>query len=481
MKDEKKECLCPRCPSYPDHGDGEVLFCARGSSRYEVNEMGCLCASCEIYREYDLKELYFCNTEPYDGIRMRRRRSSEDPADYRKIIHIKKAAESGESVVESMGSEKRLPVGLDDLHFIPAQVSEIPLNPDENVNTGIIIGKDSRRPLKLSSPVMISGMSYGAVSRKTRQAIASAARDLGIGFNSGEGGVLEYELNEAGRQLIVQYSTGRFGITEDILRKAAAIEIRFGQGAYPGKGSYLPPEKISRDVARVRGLEEGEGSYSPAHHPDIRDPEKLAEKVSWLRSLNRGAPVGAKIGCGNVEDDVRTLIEAGVDFISLDGFGGGTGAVNPHIRDNTGIPLVAAIPRAVKTIINEGSGDRVSLIAGGGLRTGADIAKCLALGADAAYIGTAALIAINCQQHRLCHTGKCPTGITTHDPSLLRHMNPEEAAERLKNYIKVLNHEIADFARIVGKDDVKKLNHEDLVALTRETAELTGTRWLNGN
>src|SRR5690606_10735585 len=129
------------------------------------------------------------------------------------------------------------------------------------------------------------------------QAIASAARDLGIGFNSGEGGVLEYELNEAGRQLIVQYSTGRFGITEDILRKAAAIEIRFGQGAYPGKGSYLPPEKISRDVARVRGLEEGEGSYSPAHHPDIRDPEELAEKVSWLRSLNRGAPVGAKIGC----------------------------------------------------------------------------------------------------------------------------------------------------------------------------------------
>lgn len=176
-----------------------------------------------------------------------------------------------------MGSEKRLPVGLDDLHFIPAQVSEIPLNPDENVNTGIIIGKDSRRPLKLSSPVMISGMSYGAVSRKTRQAIASAARDLGIGFNSGEGGVLEYELNEAGRQLIVQYSTGRFGITEDILRKAAAIEIRFGQGAYPGKGVIFHQR-------RSAGTLQGSGVLKRVRDP-IHRPITLTSGT--LRSLQK--------------------------------------------------------------------------------------------------------------------------------------------------------------------------------------------------
>ncbi|MCQ8905457.1 MAG: glutamate synthase-related protein, partial [Methanothermobacter sp.] len=207
---------------------------------------------------------------------------------------------------------------------------------------------------------------------------------------------------------------------------------------------------------------------------------ELEEKVEELRKISRGAPIGAKIGCGNVEDDVKALLDAGVDFISIDGFGGGTGAVNPHIRDNTGIPIIAALPRAVKTIINEGHGERVSLIAGGGLRTAADMAKCLALGADAVYTGTAALIAINCQQHRLCHTGRCPTGITTHDPDLLKHMDLERAIEGLENFIRVSTAEIADFTRITGKDDVKKLNHEDLVALKKDVAELTGVKWLKG-
>ncbi|MDI9615386.1 glutamate synthase-related protein [Methanothermobacter sp.] len=480
MKEQDRECLCPDCPSYPGHGDDEMLFCARGSSRYEVNERGCLCASCPVYQKYGLRELYFCNTESLNGIRMRREGRSENHRDYMNIIHIKEAAGTGEAPMESMGSQKRLPVGLDDIHFVPAQVSSIPLNAEDPVKTEVTIGKMADKPLELSSPLMISGMSYGAVSKNTRMAIASAAARLGIGFNSGEGGVLEYEMEKAGDYLIVQYSTGRFGVTEDILQRAAAIEIRFGQGAYPGKGSYLPADKITGDVARVRGLKEGEGSYSPAHHPDIRNPEELREKVSYLRELSGGSPVGAKIGCGNVEDDVKALLDAGVDFIALDGFGGGTGAVNPHIRDSTGIPLIAAIPRAAKVTVNEGLEGRVSLIAGGGLRTGADMAKCLALGADAVYIGTAALIAMNCQQHRLCHTGMCPTGITTHDPTLVKHLDARKAAERLENYIKVSTAEIADFARITGKDDIKKLNHEDLVALKKDVAELTGLRWLNG-
>ncbi|MDI6819268.1 MAG: glutamate synthase-related protein [Methanothermobacter thermautotrophicus] len=472
--------MCPDCPSYPDHGDGELFFCEGRSSRYEVEERGCLCASCPIYLEYGLRELYFCNTESLNGIRMRRQRRSEDDREYLKIVQIKRIAHSGEVPVESMGSEKRLPLGLDDLHFLPAQVSKIPLNAEDPVKTDVIIGIKSKRPLRLRSPIIISGMSYGAVSEKTRIAIASVADRLKIGFNSGEGGVLQRELEKAGDYLIIQYSTGRFGITEDVLRGAAAIEIRFGQGAYPGKGSYLPPDKISPDVARVRGLAPGEGSYSPAHHHDIRDQMELEEKVKDLRKISGGAPIGAKIGCGNVEDDVKALLDAGVDFISLDGFGGGTGAVNPHIRDNTGIPLIAAMPRAVKTVINEGHGDRVSLIAGGGLRTAADMAKCLALGADAVYTGTAALIALNCQQHRLCHTGKCPTGITTHDPDLLKHMDLERAIEGLENFIRVSTAEIADFARITGKDDVKKLNPEDLVALKKDVAELTGVKWLKG-
>jgi len=193
---------------------------------------------------------------------MRRQRRSEDDREYLKIVQIKRIAHSGEVPVESMGSEKRLPLGLDDLHFLPAQVSKIPLNAEDLVKTDVIIGIESKRPMQLRSPIIISGMSYGAVSEKTRMAIASVADRLKIGFNSGEGGVLQRELEKAGDYLIIQYSTGRFGITEDVLRGAAAIEIRFGQGAYPGKGSYLPPDKISPDVARVRGLAPGEGSRS---------------------------------------------------------------------------------------------------------------------------------------------------------------------------------------------------------------------------
>jgi len=411
---------------------------------------------------------------------MRKKRSDEDDALYQTLVDIKDMAATSKSVVRSMGSLKRLPFSLDDLHFVPAQVHKIPLNREEEVNTKVCIGPQSRKPLKVSSPIIIAGMSYGAVSKNVKLIIATVAAQLNIAFNSGEGGILDEELELAAQQLIAQYATGRFGASESILRRAAAIEIRFGQGAYPGKGSYLPAAKMSPEVAKVRGLEDGEAAYSPAHHYDMTTPAEIKEKVFWLGKLTGGVPIGAKIGCGDIEKDIQVLVDAKVDFIALDGFGGGTGATDFYVRENVGIPIFAALPRAFRYLRDRGVKDQISLIAGGGLRTSADCAKCLALGADAVYIGTAALIAINCEQYRICHTGLCPTGITTHNPALMKQLNIDEGVKRLSNFVTLATHEIAQLTRIVGKKDVNKLDCDDLVSMSKDLAIITGIRWLNG-
>jgi glutamate synthase domain-containing protein 2 len=396
------------------------------------------------------------------------------------MVEIRSVADKGRSILCSMGSLKKMPFSLSDLHFVPAQVFKIPLNRDEEVNMKVVIGPEAKRPLKVSSPIMFSGMSYGAVSRNARWVLAKVASKLDLGFNSGEDIALPEDLDIALKNLIVQYSTGRFGITEEILKKSSAVEIRFGQGAYPGWESLLPAEKVSPEVAELMELKEGEDAYSPAHHPDIRNETELREKIRWLRELTDGIPIGAKIGCGNIENDVEILANSGVDFISLDGFGGGTGATEFFVRENVGIPIVVALPRADRHLKKIGVRNKISLIAGGGLRTSADFAKCLALGADAVYIGTSALIAMNCQQYRICHTGHCPTGVTTNDPVLVQRLDIDEGVRKLTNFINVSNLEVANLARIVGKNDIRKLGMEDLVALKKELSEATETKWING-
>jgi glutamate synthase domain-containing protein 2 len=311
--------------------------------------------------------------------------------------------------------------------------------------------------------------------------LSKVSANLKLGLNSGEDIVLPEELDIASKYLIMQYSTGRFGTTNELLRKAAAIEIRFGQGAYPGWESVLPAEKMTLDVARLMELKENESAYAPAHHPDIRNKEELKEKINWLRELTQGVPIGAKIGCGNIEKDIQILVESGIDFITLDGFGGGTGATEFFVRENVGIPIIAALPRAVKHLERIKAKENVNLIAGGGLRNSADFTKCLALGADAIHIGTSALIAINCQQYRICHTGYCPTGVTTNNPRLLQKLDINEGVRRLTNFMNISNQEIANLSRIVGKNDIKNLGIEDLVALRKEVSEITGVKWLNGS
>lgn len=399
---------------------------------------------------------------------------------YSKMVEIRNVAEKGVSMLGSMGSLKKMPFSLDDFHFVPAQVSKIPLNTNEEVNIKTVIGPQAKKPLKVSSPILFSGMSYGAVSRNVRLVLAKVASSLDVGINSGEDIILPEELDIASKTLILQYSTVRLNTTEDILKKISAVEIRFGQGAYPGWESLLPANKVPQEVSKLLALKEGEDQHSPAHHPDIRNEDELKEKIRLFKELTNGVPIGAKIGCGNVENDIEILARSGVDFISLDGFGGGTGATEFFVRENVGVPIIVALPRADRHLKKIGARDKISLIAGGGLRTSADFAKCLALGADAVAIGTSALIAINCQQYRLCHTGQCPTGVTTNDPILVQRLDVDEGVRKLKNFIKVSNMEIANLLRIVGKNDIKKLGVEDLVALKKELSEATGAVWMNG-
>jgi methylamine---glutamate N-methyltransferase subunit C len=478
-RENREYCLCPNCPSFPRGCRSENLYCSRGSSACEIHARGCLCPGCLVYNRYSLESLYYCNKNQTDrsGLVIRKPNHDEDLRTYQAVKEIRTMALTGKSLVCSMGSRKQLPFSFDDLHFVPAQVFRIPKNREDPVSTRTVIGPAAERPLSSPSPVCISGMSYGAVSKNVRIIISRVAAQEKIIFNSGEGGVLPGDL-EAKDRMIVQYSTGRFGITEDLLSQASAVEIRFGQGAYPGKGSVLPAAKMTAGIAAIRGLKKGEDAYSPAHHPDITSPGQLKEKIEYLRSVTGGAPVGAKIGCGEIEKDISVLVSAGVDFVALDGFGAGTGATNGYVRDNVGIPLIVSVPRAARELVRLGVRNRVSLIAGGGIRTSADAAKCLALGADAVYIGTAALIAINCEQYRLCHTGLCPTGVTTQDPALVAQCDIPRGVERLAQFLRIINEEVANLTRIVGKENVHDLSLQDLISLNRDLARIAGCPWM---
>lgn len=480
-KENRKKCACPFCPSYPHNCNGEVLFCAKDKKSCDIKINGCICNTCPIYHEYGFRGLYYCNKDEMgqNEVLIRKKNFNEDDSFYQSIINIKDIATSGESITSAMGSLKKMPFSFNDLYFIPAQVNKIPLNIDEKVNTEVVIGTAAKKPFKISSPIMISGMSFGAVSKNVRLVISNTAKELKIGFNSGEGGILNEELDTARNQMIIQYSTGRFGITEEILKSAPAIEIRFGQGAYPGKGSYLPADKITPEIAEIRGIKKGESAYSPAHHPDMKSMEEIKEKIKWLRKITDGVPIGAKIGCGDIEKDIEILVDSKVDFIALDGFGGATGATNLYARENVGIPVIAALPRAYNYLNEIGVKEEISLIVSGKLIESADFAKCLALGADAVYIGTAALIAINCEQYRICHTGKCPTGIATQDTNLMKQLDIEKGIQKLKNFVNVSTQEITNFTRIVGKNDVNNLNKGDLVSMDKDLSKITGVKWIN--
>ena len=361
-------------------------------------------------------------------------------------------------------------ISFDDLVFVPAQLAKKPVDYyREKISSKMIVGKNSKKPIELETPIIFGAMSFGAVSRETKIVLSKASTLAGTLENTGEGGVLPEE-REFSKFLIVQYSTGRFGITEEILKKADAIEIKIGQSAKPGQGGLLPAEKVTEEIARIRNVPLGKDIHSPASHPDIKNINDLKKKIEWLREITGGVPIILKLGAPG-EKDIELAIQANPDIIAIDGKGGATGAAPEVMLNEVGIPT---LPALVKTReILDKIGAKQELWIGGGLNNGGDFAKVLALGADAVFCATSLLIAMGCTYCRLCYLGKCPIGITTQDPELRKKLNVEEASQKIANFIKNCTEEIKMIAGACGENDIHKLNKGHLRALNSEITKIT--------
>jgi len=369
-------------------------------------------------------------------------------------------------------------ISFDELIFLPAQLSKRPVDYyREKISSETIIGKTSRKPVRIDTPIIIGAMSFGAISKEAKIALAKAATMAGTIANTGEGGMLPEE-REFAKFLTIQYSTGRFGITEEILKGADAIEIKIGQGAKPGLGGMLPKEKVTEEIAKVRNVEMGKDIHSPAYHLDIKDIDDLKKKIDWLRNLTGGVPIILKLAAGDVENDVRLALLTNPDIIAIDGMEGGTGAAPEAVLNEVGIPTLFALAKARK--IFDELAAKQELWIGGGLTKGSDFAKALALGADAVFCGTALLVAMGCVYCRLCYLGKCPYGITTQDPELRKNLNIETAAQKIANFIKNSTEEIKMISGACGENDIHKLNKQHLRALNSEIAEMAEIQALTG-
>jgi glutamate synthase domain-containing protein 2/rubredoxin len=390
-------------------------------------------------------------------------RSSDDVEVYMSDIH--RMAESGESIIEPMRARKPT-VCWEDILLKGAQLTRLPLNRSDPVSTVTVIGPNATSPLIIDTPIFVTHMSYGALSKEIKLALAKGSAVVKTAMASGEGGILPESL-EAAHRYIFEYVPNKYSVTEENLKSVDAIEIKIGQSAKPGMGGHLPKEKVTKEIAAVRGVTEGSDVISPSHFPDILTKDDLKRTVDWLREESQGRPIGIKLAAGDIEGDLDVALYAGPDFVTVDGRFGASGAAPKFVKAATAVPTVFALHRARKFLDKRGA-DSVSLIVTGGLRISSDFAKALAMGADAIAIGTAALMAAGCQQYRVCDTGKCPRGIATQDPDLRARLDVEDSARRLANYLTVSTEELADFARLTGRDDVHKLSVGDLVTTSSE-------------
>ena len=372
----------------------------------------------------------------------------------------------------------------------------------EKCETEVVLGtRHARKPVVISTPVTIAGMSFGALSAQAKEALGRGASEIGTSTTTGDGGMTPEERGQSSR-LVYQYLPSRYGMNPDDLRKADAIEVVLGQGAKPGGGGMLLGQKISERVAGMRTLPQGIDQRSACRHPDWTGPDDLAIKIAELREITDWqVPIYVKIGATRTYYDVKLAVKAGADVIVLDGMQGGTAATQDVFIEHVGIPTMAAIPQATQALQEMGLHREVQLIVSGGIRNGADVAKAIALGADAVAIGTAALIALGDNHPRYAdeyqklgsaagfyddfQDGKCPAGISTQDPELSQRLDPVAAGKRLANYLRVLTLEAQTLARACGKSHLHHLEPEDLVALNVEAAAmarvpLAGTNWVPG-
>jgi glutamate synthase domain-containing protein 2 len=341
--------------------------------------------------------------------------------------------------------------------YLGRKPDSVSVEPDGEGGYRLAEGEGMKNNVKLETPLVFGGMSYGSVSLNVHKSLAMAASRLGVLMNTGEGG-LHADLYPYQDNVIVQVASGRFGVNADYLNRGAAIEIKIGQGAKPGIGGHLPGEKINKEVSTTRMIPQGTDAISPAPHHDIYSIEDLRQLIYALKEASGYKPVGVKIAAvHNVAAIASGIVRAGADYVYLDGFKGGTGAAPQIIRDNIGIPIEVAIAVVDQRLRDEGIRNQASIIAAGSIRSSADMAKAIALGADAVAIGSAALIALGCHMCQSCHTGCCSWGITTQKPELTRRIDPEWGAERLVNLVNAWSHELQEILGALGVNSVESL------------------------
>ncbi|MFR7984998.1 MAG: glutamate synthase-related protein [Clostridia bacterium] len=387
----------------------------------------------------------------------------------RYMAEIHKMAVSGEPIIEAMGTRMAMP-DWDDILLLGAQLNPMPLPEHAEVDTTTIIGKHAKKPMVLESPVYISHMSFGALSKETKVALAQGSAMAKTAMCSGEGGVLPEEM-QASYKYIFEYVPNKYSVTPENLKGADAIEIKIGQGTKPGMGGHLPADKVTPEISRIRNKPQGQDIISPSCFDEIQSKEDLKELVDKLRRESEGRPIGVKIAAGRIERDLEFCVFAEPDFITIDGRGGATGASPKLVRDATSVPTIYALYRARKYL--DEAGAEIDLVITGGLRVSSDFAKAIAMGADAVAVASAALIAAACQQYRICGTGKCPVGIATQDPELRGRLKGEAAARRVANFLNVSREELKTFARITGHQRIHDLSTEDLCTISREISEFT--------
>jgi glutamate synthase domain-containing protein 2 len=412
--------------------------------------------------------------EAYQGVYQDHTGSSDEPF----VKFIRKLADEGLSKVGHHGpaaamgvSRNQLPK-WDDIQFVVGQLHKLPLLDADPVGTEVVIGANAKRPLRLDIPLFVSDMSFGALSEEAKVALAKGAELAGTGICSGEGGMLPEE-QAANSRYFYELASARFGFSWDKVQKTQAFHFKGGQGAKTGTGGHLPGEKVKGKIAAVRELPEGSAAISPARFPEWTELGQYKDFAAEVREQTGGIPVGFKLSAQHIEKDIDAALEIGVDYIILDGRGGGTGAAPLIFRDNISVPTIPALARARKHL-DASSAAGVTLVITGGLRHPADFAKALALGADAVAVSNAAIQAIGCLGMRACHTNNCPVGIATQKPHLRERLPVDIAAERLARFFRASVDLMRVLARAAGHDHLQGFDQDDLTTFKTDMAQLTG-------
>ncbi|MDA9865356.1 glutamate synthase-related protein [bacterium] len=382
---------------------------------------------------------------------------------------LKKTGHHGK--VESMGVPRNQLPDWDDIQLLTAQLHKAPLLEEDAVGTEVVIGPRAQKPLKLDIPLLVSDMSFGALSEPAKVALARGAELAGTGICSGEGGMLPEE-QEANTRYFYELASARFGFSWDKVDKVQAFHFKGGQGAKTGTGGHLPGSKVNDKIAEVRGLDEGEDAVSPPRFPDWTEPSQIKEFADEVRDRTGGIPIGYKLSAQHIEKDIDAALEVGVDYIILDGRGGGTGAAPIIFRDNISVPTIPALARARHHL--DKTAPDVTLVITGGLRKPADFIKALAMGADAIALSNSAMQAIGCIAMRACHTNNCPVGIASQKPHLVSRLVVEKSARQLANFFEASTELMQVMARACGHDHLSGFNSDDLTTWKRDVADMSG-------